>query len=42
MAARASFLQSLGRQDIAEAVYNPNIPQQARTGNMMTTPSGGQ
>jgi hypothetical protein len=42
MAARASFLQSLGRQDTAEAVYNPNIPQQARTGNMMTTPSGGQ
>jgi hypothetical protein len=42
LAARASFMQSLGRQDIAEAVYNPNIPQQARTGNMMTTPSGGQ
>lgn len=42
ISARASFMASLGLQDYAEAVYNPNIPQGARAGNLMTTPSGGK
>jgi len=41
MAARGSFMQSLGRQDLAEMIYNPNISQQNRQGNMMTSPGGG-
>lgn len=35
-------LQSLGRQDMAEMIYSPNMPAEARLSNMMTTPGGGQ
>lgn len=40
-AAYNSFLQALGLQGQVQAIVNPNVPQEARAANLMSTPGGG-
>jgi len=40
-AAYQAFLQALGLLGQTQAIVNPNVPQEARAANMMSTPGGG-